>query len=181
MELKDLTRKRFTCDNGEGKLFVDDNGVYLCQNFKDGSSSPNKLGYKYSYQIFVDTICEFLNSVKNTYNLENFTLYLSEEEIKDIEINDPDENDFKEEMFLKVNHTLCQIEKIDGKLVFVIEYPDTADECAVFYTKKELLNQDLKLVFDNVKVETEEEIVEVTIDDVAKMMGKNSSKIRIKE
>ena len=65
--------------------------------------------------------------------------------------------------------------------MFVIQDPDTADECAVFYTKKELLNQDLKLVFNNVKVETEEEIVEVTIDDVAKMMGKDSSKIRIKE
>jgi len=47
--------KFFTCEINEvetkGRIRVEDNGVYLCQNEVDGSEYKEKYGYKYSYFI----------------------------------------------------------------------------------------------------------------------------------
>ena len=47
--------RRFRCKinetPAEGRIRVEDNNVYLCQNEMDGAEADNKFGYKYSWSV----------------------------------------------------------------------------------------------------------------------------------
>lgn len=188
MELKDLQGKKFKCDEGEGRINIGEKckimnaiPVFLCQNFKSGSNTNIIHRYHFSYVIHTTDSLDFFVRIQAYGVFTNFRLLVSEEESESFKI--PVTN-FKEGTIITayIDRELY-IEKVDGNLVFVIENKDAENETALVYSKRELLRLKPTIQFpiEIVKEHSEEECVYVSVEDVAKMLGKNPSKVFIKE
>ena len=188
MELKDLQGKKFKCDRGEGRINIGEKcnilnafPVFLCQNFKSGTNTNMIHGYHFSYVIHTIDVLKFLTTISNNDNFPNFKLLVSEEESKSLTVP---VTDFEEGTIITAYiDRKFYIEKVDGNLVFVIEDKDGVDEAAIVYSKRELLGQEPVIQFpiEIVEEPSEEECVYVSVEDVAKMLGKDPSKVFIKE
>ena len=188
MELKDLQGKKFKCDKGEGHINIGEKceimnaiPVFLCQNFKSGSNTNIIHGYHFSYVIHTTDSLDFFVRIQACSVFLNFRLLVSEEESESFKI--PVTN-FKEGTIITAYiDRKFYIEKVDGNLVFVIEDKDSVNEAALFYSKRELLGQEpiLQCPIEIMKGPSEEECVYVSVEDVAKILGKDPSKVFIKK
>lgn len=149
----------------EGKVRVEGNKVYLCQNRHDGSEADDKLGYKYSWEV---TSGLELNQVTGFKILHPDTA----EEIE--AYKDWGEGD----RLRKKNGSSRTIEVIFrcGELV-VGKFIDTG-RALTNYTCDELYEDGYRLIVDPAP---EEEIVEVTMDEIAEKMGVPVERLRVKK
>jgi len=131
----------------DAKISIDKDGTpYICQNEINGCSADDKLGYKYSWALNKDFTYD------NVTNLKPFNKTIRDVEIGDILIRDGDE-----QMVLDVRE----------KIVGLSEYDDFENfDC--FYTFEELEKYGYKL-----KDEPEEEIEELTVEQVCKELGRD--------
>lgn len=147
----------------EGRIRVEDGRVYLCQNVRDGDNCDDKLGFSFSWHV----------NKGSRYNLEStgvtdFCLIPeAAEEIeayKDWRVGD------------KITDGLESLEVIfrSGELVVC---KDSDDEAGDNYTCNELHKHGYRLVVESEK----EEIIEVTMDEIAKMKGVPVERLHIKK
>lgn len=157
-------------DKVTGRIRVEDGSVYLCQNKRDGSSCDDKLGYKYSW--IVDDGSEEKLSNNNVSCFKLIPLTAKEiEQYKDwqvgdvLELLDEHEKDFDErhEVIFR-----------SGELV-VLKNKD--GEASENYTCDQLYKYGYRLVSQ----EIDEEITEVTMDEIAEKFGLPVDKIRVKK
>lgn len=175
-DLQKLHGKRFTAEiQGipvEGRICYSDyfskKYIFLCQNTKDGlrPDGNDMLGYKYGWML------EDFNDLKrnNVTNLK--ILPMTKEEIEDYK-------DFKEgDILCKKN--LDRLKKVDAVLNNIVFTIDQDSEAfSTHYSKQELYNKGWRL-----KMEPEEvslPIVELTLEEIAKLKGISVEQLRIKE
>ena len=131
----------------DAKISIDKGGTpYVCQNEKDGAWTEDKLGYKYSWVLNKDFTHD------NVTNLKPFN-----KTIRDVEIGDILVRDGEEQMVLDVRE----------KIVGLSEYYDFNSFCN-FYTFEELEKYGYEL-----KDEPEEEVEELTVEQVCKELGRD--------
>lgn len=134
----------------DAKISIDeDETPYICQNEKDGVTADNLLGYKYSWQLDKD----FTND--NVTNLKPFNKTIRDVEVGDIIVNKY--NNENEGMVLDVR------EKIVG-----LSWDNNFEVFDYFFTFEELEKDGYKL-----KDEPEEEIEELTVEQVCKELGRD--------
>ena len=130
----------------DAKISINKDGTpYICQNEKDGITADNLLGYKYSWQLNKD----FTDSL--TTNLKPFNKTIRDVEIGDILVMDGDE-----QMVLDVREKIVGLSECDDFEIF-----------GYFCTFEEL-EEDYKL-----KDEPEENIEELTVEQVCKELGRD--------
>lgn len=153
-------------DKVTGRIRVEDERVYLCQDKRDGACCKDKLGYKYSW-IVGDGSEEKLSS----NNVSCFKLTpLTAEEIeqhKDWKVGDKIrmDDDKKFEVIFR-----------SGELV-VLKNKD--GEASENYTCDQLHKYGYRLFFQ--KEDGEKEITELTMDEIAEKFGLPVDKIRVKK
>lgn len=142
----------------QGKITVEDGVVYLCQDVANGQNCSDKQGYKYSWQVRGGSAPDL------TYcDVEDFHLMiLDTSTYKDWQVGDR----------VAKRDTLWEVIFRSGELVVLKTSYGKASEN---YTCNELFERGWRLV-----VETEN-IVELTLEDVAKMKGVSVDRIRIME
>ena len=164
--------RRFRCKiNGmpvEGKVRVEGNKVYLCQNKHDGNDADDKLGYKYSWEVTSgfeqNHVTEF--KILPPCTAEEIEAY------KDWQVRD------------KIMRGVCLYEVIfrSGELVILKSLNDSIfnqkGEASSNYTCDELYRKGYRLIVDPAP---EEEIVEVTMDEIAGKMGVPVERLRVKK
>ena len=131
------------------KISIDKDGTpYICQNEKDGVTAENLLGYKYSWELNKD----FTNCLVTNLKPLNKT-------IRDVEIGDivvDKYNNENKRMVLDVREKIVGLSECDDFENF---------DC--FYTFEELEKYGYKL-----KDEPEEEIEELTMEELCKELGR---------
>ncbi len=147
----------------KGRIRVEDGKVYLCQNVKDGADCDDKLGFSFSWKVNKGS----RDNLEST-DVTDFRLILdTAEEIeayKDWLVGD------------KITDGLESLEVIfrSGELV-VCKGSD--DKASSNYTCNELHKCGYRLVVESEK----EEIIEVTMDEIAKMKGVPVERLHIKK
>lgn len=137
----------------EGKVRVEDGAVFLCQNNKDGADCKDKLGYRYSWQVYlledgsIDTSC----SVKHITLIDSITA-AEIEAYKDWQVGDK----------IKFGDLVWEVIFRSGELVVC---KDEDDRASSNYTCDELYDVGWRLVADP---EPEDETVELTLDELIK-------------
>lgn len=170
-DLKHLHGRKFTANiieiPVEGKICIDDY-VYLCQDIMEGDRPSNiqLFGYRYSWGLECIDDPE-VNSVTNLKILS-----MTKEEIEDYK-------DFKEGDVLckKGSDTLKKVDAVLNNIVFTIDQDEL--KYSTHYSKQELYNKGWRL-----KMEPEEvslPIVELTLEEIAKLKGISVEQLRIKE
>lgn len=149
----------------EGRVRVEGDRVYLCQNKRDGNDADDKLGYKYSWEV---------------------TLGIEQEHVTEFKILPPDTAEeieaYKDwqvgDRLRKKDGLSRTIEVIFrcGELV-VGKFIDTG-RALTNYTCDELYEDGYRLIVDPAP---EEEIVEVTMDEIAGKMGVPVERLRVKK
>ena len=133
----------------DAKISIDEYGTpFICQNEKDGVSAENKLGYKYSWRLNKDFTNDYVT------NLKPFNKTIRDVEIGDI-IVDKYYNENKR-MVLDVREKIVGLSRDDNFEVF-----------NSFFTFEEL-EESYKL-----KDEPEEEIEELTVEQICKELGRD--------
>lgn len=146
-----------------GRIRVEDGSVYLCQDVKDGEDCADKLGYNFIWKVG-DGSAEILAF----NNFTDFRLHpITAKEIKaykDWQVGD------------KLAEGCFTIEVIfrSGELV-VCKNED--GEATGVYTCNELYGRGFRLVAEP----EEEDIVEVTMDEIAKLKGVPVERLHIKK
>lgn len=153
-----------------GIIRVADGCVYLCQNEKNGSHSIDKKGYKYAWCVYSGTEADFANP--NIMVTDFRLIPITAEEIeayKDWQVGD---------RLRKKDGLSRTIEVIFrcGELV-VGKFIDTG-RALTNYTCDELYEDGYRLIVDPAP---EEEIVEVTMDEIAGKMGVPVERLRVKK
>lgn len=174
-DLKTLHGKRFTAKiqntSVKGKICVDEcygvDCVYLCLNARNGDSPPNQhlFGYQYGWVIY-NFSCPEDNSVTELKIIETMT----KEEIENYK-------DFKEGDEITNYGYVRIIDAVLNNTCFTHE-SNNGKACNC-YSKTELYNNGWRL-----HVTPEEEslpIVELTLEEIAKLRGINVEQLRIKE
>jgi len=150
-------------DYVEGLIRVEDGRVYLCQNKRDGADCDDKLGFKYSWSVR-DGSRDALDDTGIT-DLRLCPMTAEQiEDYKDWQIGD------------KITYDTETLEVIfrGGELVVC---KDSDDEALSNYTCNELHKCGYRLVVEPEK----EEIIEVTMDEIAKMKGVPVERLHIKK
>ena len=169
--MKDISKlhgRRFTATisgvKSSGKISYDSEKgeLFLCQNDRDGDFTRDRLGYKYSWTIGSSIDPE---SLKDRFSVLDFRINTNST-WEDLAVGDKlkrcGSGDIRE---VAVNI---------GRIYILIDENGTA---SANYTLKELM-ESFSLVQEE---EEKEEIVEVTLEDVAKNMGIPVEKLRIKD
>lgn len=147
----------------EGLIRVEDGRAYLCQNKVDGYNCDDKLGYRFSWQVWDGSI-DGLNETGVT-DLHLFSMTAEQIEVyKDWHIGD------------KITDGIDTLEVIfrGGELVVC---KDSDDDATSNYTCNELHKRGYRLVVEPEK----EDIIEVTMDEIAKMKGVPVERLHIKK
>ena len=132
----------------DARISINDDGQpYICQNEKKGSNANNKLGYKYSWRLEEDFTDGFFKNLRST-----------EKTFENPEVGDEYKDKDGDSRFVL---GVC------GRVIFLSNYNDK-DHYPDGYTKEDLTKYDYTIVQD----EPEEEIEEITIDEVCKRLGK---------
>jgi hypothetical protein len=156
------TGDRVTCKIEEveikdAKIYIDKentNKAYICQNIKDGDISPDKLGYKYSWAILdlnylkMNDISDLKHAVKDLYHLEAGDLIKCDDGSK------------------------AKILGVCGEVIFRSNTYDYSYFSEIT-TAKRLEEKCWQVVQDK-----EEEVKEMTVEEVSKLVGK---KVKIVE
>ena len=145
----------------EGKIQVEDEKVYLCQNKRDGSPCDDKLGYDYSWE--VGTGSEF---------------GLRDNDVTDFKLIDINPETYKDWQVGDKIYT----DSLSGEVIFrsgeFVVFKDDENRASNNYTCDELFDNDWRLY---IKPEKSEEIIEMTLEEVAKLKGIDVKNLRIKE
>ena len=145
----------------EGKIQVEDEKVYLCQNKRDGSPCDDKLGYDYSWE--VGTGSEF---------------GLRDNDVTDFKLIDINPETYKDWQVGDKIYT----HSLSGEVIFrsgeFVVFKDDENRASNNYTCDELFDNDWRLY---IKPEKSEEIIEMTLEEVAKLKGIDVKNLRIKE
>lgn len=147
-----------------GKIRVEDGFVYLCQNKHDGSKCEDRFGYRYSWRV-----CSGSKNDLRSTSVTDFRLGLTAAEIesyKDWQVGDKITNGHNAFEVIFRNGEVIILKNDNGRA----EGPFTCDE---------IYNDEYRLAVDS--VEDEEEIVEVTMDEIAKMKGVPVERLRVKK
>lgn len=147
----------------EGLIRVEDGRVYLCQNMKNGAGCGDKLGFSFSWQVNKGS----RDDLESTDVTDFCLIHVTAEEIeayKSWQVGD------------KITDGLESLEVIfrSGELVVC---KDSDDEACDNYTCNELHKRGYRLVVES----EEEEIIEVTMDEIAKMKGVPVERLHIKK
>ena len=147
----------------EGLIRVEDGRVYLCQNKKDGADCGDKLGYRFSWQVWNGS----RDALDDTGVTDLYLYPMTAEQIEDYkywQIGD------------KITDNIETLEVIfrGGELVVC---KNSDDEATHNYTCNELHKCGYRLVVEPEK----EEIIEVTMDEIAKMKGVPVERLHIKK
>lgn len=152
----------------KGVITVEDRRIYLCQNYVNGRDCINKQGYKYSYVLPNGTFS--IQSDKNYYSVTNLRIMSwtkqEIEEYKDFKTGDVVINTANERYTIGPcfdNYCLAA----------------NKEQIAFFFTKEELYNKGYRLHVP--KEEIHEDVVEVTLEEIAKLKGISVEQLRIKE
>lgn len=146
-----------------GLIRVEDGKVYLCQNVKDGADCDDKLGFIFSWKV-----CDGSRDSLNDMGVTDFRLFpMTAKEIeacKNWQVGDKitDGIETKEVIFRSGEFVVCK---------------DSDGDASCNYTCDELYNDGYRL---DVEPE-EEEIIEVTMDEIAKMKGVPVERLHIKK
>lgn len=169
--MKDISKlhgKRFTATisgtKTSGKISYEPecDGLFLCQNDRDGNYTRDRLGYKYSW--FIDSSIDPA-SLESRFSVLDFKITTSST-WEDLTVGDK----LKDCESGKIREVAAKI----GKIYILIDENEIASGN---YTLKELMT-----FYSLVQEEEEkEELVEVTLEDVAKNMGIPVEKLRIKD
>lgn len=147
-----------------GKIRVENDIVYLCQNKISGANAKNKLGYKYSWYVNQGTEESLLANNVTDFHL---TFTKSEiEEYKDWQVGDILINCGRAYEFEVIFRS--------GELVVC----KTEHYASANHTCEELHNKGWRLKYTPVE---EEPVREVTIDEIAKLLGISADKVHIKK
>lgn len=175
--MKDLLScdgRRFRCKIGgtlvAGIIRVVGGCAYLCQNEKNGSHSIDKRGYKYAWCVFSGTEADFAHPDIKVTDFRLIPSTAAEiEAYKDWQVGDRLKR--KEEHAPNIEVIFRYGELVVGKFI------DTG-KALTNYTCDELYKDGLRLAVDPVP---EEEIVEVTMDEIAGKMGVPVERLRVKK
>ena len=147
----------------EGKIQVEEGCVYLCQDKKCGAGCEDKLGYKGSWRVAYGSMYDLVRE-----GVEDFQLVdISPSEYKDWQVGDKVlQEDAKD------GDSYGEVIFRSGELV-VLKF--RSGNASGNFTCDELFRIGFRLV------EEKEDVIELTLDDVAKMKGVSVDRIRIKE
>jgi hypothetical protein len=142
-----------------GRIQVENNDVYLCQNIKDGSNCENKLGYKYSWCV--------RDGGKSSLLFANVT---------DIQLIDSPPSEYKDwQVGDKLRNGYGDAAEVIFRSGELVVLKNSKGRASVNYTVDELFERGFRLIVE------EEDLVELTLEDVAKLKGVSVDRIRIKE
>lgn len=148
----------------EGRIQVEEGSIYLCQDVMDGSSCEDKLGFKYSWGIEDGSAMALIKN--NVSNLSIMPLTKEEaESFKDWQVGDKlvSGSNIWEVIFRSGELVVCK--KENGNATFN-------------YTCDELYRLGCRLVYEP---DPESDIVEVTMDEIAKMKGIPVERLHVKK
>ena len=175
--MKDLLScegRRFRCKIdgtlATGIIRVVDECVYLCQNEKNGSHSIDKKGYKYAWCVYSGTEADFARPNVRVTDFRVIPITAEEiEAYKDWQVGD---------RLRKKDGSSRTIDVIFrfGELI-VGKFIDTR-RALTNYTCDGLYEDGFRLIVDPAP---EEEIVEVTMDEIAKLKGVAVERLRVKK
>ena len=175
--MKDLLScegRRFRCKIdgtlATGIIRVVDKCVYLCQNEKNGFHSIDKKGYKYAWCVYSGTEADFARPNVRVTDFRVIPITAEEiEAYKDWQVGD---------RLRKKDGSSRTIDVIFrfGELI-VGKFIDTR-RALTNYTCDELYEDGFRLIVDPAP---EEEIVEVTMDEIAKLKGVPVERLRVKK
>lgn len=167
MDLRTCKGKSFTAKIGghevkNGKIQVERGEVFLCQNEYSGSACEDKLGYSFSY-----TIGNSGNWKGLGYAVKNLRIINHDPETyKDFQEGDLIDCDGSPAGIIGFRH---------GNLVIPI---DEDGDARSNYTCNKLFEAGYRLHVESLP---EEEMVELTLEEVAKLKGIDVSRLRIKD
>jgi hypothetical protein len=140
----------------DARISINKSGIpYICQNKEDGIAADDKLGYEYSWM---------LNKDFTGYSATN--LRLAEKSFDNPEVGDEYRDAYGNGRFvLGVSGRVIHLSMFTGK-----------NSVGDSFTKEELIKYGYTIVQDK-----EEEVTELTLDEIAKKFGKDVSKIKIKK
>ena len=147
----------------EGLIRVEDGRAYLCQNKVNGCNCDDKVGYRFSWQVWDGSI-DSLNETGVT-DLHLYPMTAEQIEVyKDWHIGD------------KITDGIYTLEVIfrGGELVVC---KDSDNKASSNYTCNELHKRGYRLVVEPEK----EDIIEVTMDEIAKLKGVPVERLHIKK
>lgn len=148
----------------KGRIQVEEGSIYLCQDVSNGSSCEDKLGFKYSWHIGDGSE---MTLTKN--DVSNLCIRPSTKEeaesFKDWQVGDKlvSGSNIWEVIFRAGELVVCKLEE---------------DKATSNYTCDELYRLGFRLVYEP---DPESEIVEVTMDEIAKMKGIPVERLHIKK
>lgn len=147
----------------EGLIRVENGTVYLCQNVKNGDDCDDKLGFRFSWQV-----CD--GSIDNIKDMDVTNFYLHPMTAEEIEV-------YKNwQVGDKITNGSESLEVIFRSRELVV-CKNSDDEASNNYTCNELHKRGYRLVVES----EEEEIIEVTMDEIAKMKGVPVERLHIKK
>lgn len=148
----------------EGRIQVEEGSIYLCQNTRNGSSCEDKLGFEYSWCIGDGSEVALIRKGVSNLCIRPSTKEEAES-FKDWQVGDKlvYESDTWEVIFRSGELVVCKIENGNATRNF------TCDE---------LYTLGFRLVYEP---DPETEIVEVTMDEIAKMKGIPVERLHIKK
>lgn len=148
----------------KGRIQIEDERVFLCQNMIDGANCKDKLGFKYSWSVGDGSI--ILLAQNNVSNLSISPSSKEEaESFKDWQVGDK----------LVSGSNIWEVIFRAGELVVCKREGDKATPNC---TCDELYRLGFRLVYEP---DPESEIVEVTKDEIAKMKGIPVERLHIKK
>ena len=148
----------------DARISIDRDGrLYVCQNIKKGGVAYNKLSYKYSWYLLSKND-DYYDGREEVANLKFFPRTLDTLEEGDV-LLDPDGCKF-------------MVLGICGKVYFLSEENDFS-RAAYYPCTLEELKEDYTLKQE--EVEQEEQIQELTLEEIADKMGIPVEKLRIKD
>ena len=143
----------------EGKIQVEEGCVYLCQDKKCGVGCEDRLGYKGSWKV---------NSGR-MYDLER-------EGVEDFQLLDISPSEYED---WQVGDKLRDGDGDEAEVIFrsgeLVVLKNSIGGASPNYTLDELFKAGFRLIVE------EEDLIELTLEDVAKMQGVSVDRIRIME
>lgn len=168
--------RRFRCKIGDtpvkGKIRVEGDNAFLCQDKRAGLDCMNKLGYKYSWAVNSGSASALDINLVTDFQLFSMTA-ADIEAYKDWRVGDIicDGLTTREVIFRSGEFVVCK----ELKSIGLREKGDATGN----YTCDELYRMGYRLVPD--PVSEEKEIVEVTMDEIAEKMGVPVERLRVKK
>lgn len=148
----------------EGRIQIEDERVYLCQNMIDGADCKDKLGFKYSWGVGDGSEMTLTKNGVSNLSISPSTKEEAES-FKDWQVGDK----------LVSGSNIWEVIFRAGELVVCKREEDKA---TFNYTCNELYRLGFRLVYEP---DPESEIVEVTMDEIAKMKGIPVERLHIKK